>query len=138
MCPFSPSPNTKRGTLSQHFVTHVVPPLHLWPLVIKTVQTSPKKWGGGGGGGAVLQRLIFIAIMACPLFYPMTHYSPFHQHHAHYCIHTVIHTVAGRKLDIPGLLGLDEGFRYYHGCAGQITAIPPHQQPERKPEGRED
>ena len=72
-CLFRHHANTKRGTLSQHFVTHVVPPLHLWPLVIKTVQTSPKKWGGGGG--AVLRRLIFIAIMACPLFYQMTHYS---------------------------------------------------------------
>ena len=51
-CPFSPSRH-KRGTLSQHFVTHVVPPLHLWPLVIKTVQTSPKKWGGGGSTAKV-------------------------------------------------------------------------------------
>ena len=26
-CPFLPCANTKRGKLSQHFVTHVVPPL---------------------------------------------------------------------------------------------------------------
>ena len=38
-CPFCHRTNTKRGTLSQHFVTHVVPPLG---------------WVGGGGGGEVL------------------------------------------------------------------------------------
>ena len=47
--------NTKRGTLSQHFVMYVVPPLHLWPLVIKTAQIClphQKSGEGGGGGGS--------------------------------------------------------------------------------------
>ena len=47
--------NTKRGTLSQHFVMYVVPPLHLWPLVIKTAQiyaSLTKKVGRGGGGSS--------------------------------------------------------------------------------------
>ena len=124
-CPFSPSRQYKKGHAESAFrdaCRTSSAPLATCDQTGTNMPPSPKKWGGGGG--AVLRRLILTI--------------PFHQHHAHYCIHTVIHTVTGRKLDIPGLLGLDEGFRYYHGCAGQITAIPPHQQSEREPEGKED
>ena len=43
-CPFCHRANTKTGTLSQHFVTHVVPPLGVEPLLKKecTFSTSGK------------------------------------------------------------------------------------------------
>ena len=43
---FSIGVDAKKGTLSQHFMTHIVP-----PLPGRSGVCVWEKWGGGGGGG---------------------------------------------------------------------------------------
>ena len=76
VCPFLPSRQYKKGHAESAFrdaCRTSSAPLATCDQTGTNMPPSLKKWGGGGG--AVLRRLIFIAIMACPLFYQMTHYS---------------------------------------------------------------
>ena len=125
-CPFLPSRQYKKGHAESAFCDACrtsSAPLATCDQTGTNMPPSPKKWGGGGGG----------SIAKVDIHYDMpiilSNDSLFHFiNTTHTIAYTVTHTVAGHKLDIPGL----------HGCAGQITAIPPHQQSEREPEGRED
>ena len=72
-CPFLPSRQYKKGHAESAF--HDACRTSSAPLATCDQNcTNLTKKVGRGGGGAVLRRLIFIAIMACPLFYQMTHY----------------------------------------------------------------
>ena len=57
--------NARKGTLSQHFVTHVIPPLQ------RPHQYSLLHFGGGGGGGvhtSIQESLKVISIQGWPYF----------------------------------------------------------------------